>query len=89
MSLVADTLVPFQPRESNMSFSFGLLLYAILGLASTGLRMGQGAVAEDALFCGLFWPMDVTRRWIELVMRALLRAGWEEGRAAGRAAGRA
>jgi hypothetical protein len=37
----------------------------------TGLRMGQGAVAEDALFCGLFWPMDVTRRWIELVMRAL------------------
>lgn len=64
-----------------MSLSLGLFLYVVLGLALGWLRKSQGVRATDALFSGLFWPMDQTRRWIELTVRALLKIDAEQGRA--------
>lgn len=62
-----------------MSLSLALLLYVTLGLAWSGLRLGCGTRAGDAMFCGVFWPMDIARRWIELVVVGLLRTRWETG----------
>lgn len=58
-----------------MSLSLGILLYASLALALSRLRLRQGGRFEDALFCGLFWPMELSRRWIELVVHTLFSVG--------------
>ncbi len=60
-----------------MSIGLAAVLYASLGLALAGLRLTQGARADDALFTGLFWPLEVTRRWIDVMVRALIRTEWE------------
>lgn len=57
-----------------MNFSLGLTLYLSLGLAMSRLRRSQGMSPGDALFCGLFWPLDLLRRGIELLVRGLLQA---------------
>lgn len=55
-----------------MSFSLGMTLYFFLGLALSQLRRSQGMTAGDALFCGMFWPLDLLRRGIELLVRGFL-----------------
>lgn len=50
-----------------MTFSLGFTLYVALGLALAQLRYSQGTPIGDALFCGLFWPLDIFRRGIELL----------------------
>lgn len=60
-----------------MSLELASLLYASLGLALTKLRLEQGIGVGDALFGGLFWPLEVARRWIDLTVRALIRAECE------------
>lgn len=62
-----------------MSFSLGLLLYLTLGLALSQLRISQGVRPGDALFGGLFWPLDLVRRWIDVLVGVLLKTGWEKG----------
>ncbi len=57
-----------------MNFSLSLTLYLVLGLALTLLRRSQGMFLEDALFCGMFWPLDLLRRGIELLVRGLFQA---------------
>ncbi|HNC99824.1 MAG TPA: hypothetical protein PKW90_27095 [Myxococcota bacterium] len=57
-----------------MSPELLITLYASLGLAWTGLRLGRGEEAGNALFAGLFWPLDLPRRWIELMARGLVGA---------------
>jgi len=57
-----------------MNFSLGITLYLSLGLALALLRRSQGMSREDALFCGLFWPLDLLRRGIELLVRSLVQA---------------
>jgi hypothetical protein len=56
-----------KPQETNMDFSLTLTLYLSLGLALTQLRLSQGMTLSDALFCGMFWPLELLRRWIELL----------------------
>jgi hypothetical protein len=51
-----------------MNFSLSLTLYLSLGLALTLLRRSQGMAFSDALFCGVFWPLELMRRGIELLM---------------------
>ncbi|MBK9326380.1 MAG: hypothetical protein KBF24_00360 [Thiobacillaceae bacterium] len=58
-----------------MSTSLGLTLYLILGLALARLRLAQGCRPGDALFGGLFWPLDFSRRWIDLLVALVLDAG--------------
>ena len=58
-----------------MSTSLGLTLYLILGLALARLRLAQGYRPGDALFGGLFWPLDLSRRWIDLLVALVLDAG--------------
>ena len=58
-----------------MSTSLGLTLYLILGLALARLRLAQGYRPGDALVGGLFWPLDLGRRWIELLVALLLEPG--------------
>ncbi|MDP2788157.1 MAG: hypothetical protein Q8O79_08800 [Pseudomonadota bacterium] len=55
-----------------MNFSLGITLYLSLGLALTLLRRSQGMSREDALFCGLFWPLELLRRAIELLVGRLV-----------------
>ncbi|OYY94999.1 MAG: hypothetical protein B7Y41_05455 [Hydrogenophilales bacterium 28-61-23] len=57
-----------------MNFSLSLTLYLSLGLALTQLRRNQGMPLSDALFCGVFWPLDLSRRGIELLVRSVFRA---------------
>ena len=64
-----------------MSFSLALLLYLTLGLALSLLRINQGVRPGDALFGGLFWPLDLMCRWIDVLIGGLLKAGWEKGSA--------
>ncbi len=56
-----------------MSLALGIALYLFPGLAWSLLRHSQGMLAADALFCGLFWPFDVVRRGIELLVRGLVQ----------------
>jgi hypothetical protein len=81
VSLAIDTLTPSVSKESNMSFSLGLLLYMTLGLSLSLLRISQGVRSDDALFVGLFWPLDLMRRWIDVLIGVLLRAGLDNGMA--------
>jgi hypothetical protein len=81
VSLSFDTLTPSESKESNMSFSLGLLLYLTLGLALSLLRISQGVRTGDALFAGLFWPLDLMCRWIDVLVGVLLRAGLDNGMA--------
>mgnify|MGYP001765119755 CR=1 FL=1 len=74
---MAANLAPFSFLERDMSLELAAMLYASLGLALAGLRLGQGMGVGDALFGGLFWPLDLARCWIELTVRALLSAGCE------------
>jgi hypothetical protein len=60
--------------ENNMSFSLGMTLYFFLGLALSQLRRSQGMAAGDALFCGMFWPLDLLRQGIELLVHSLIHA---------------
>ena len=55
-----------------MSFSLGIALYFSLGLALSQLRISQGLALGDALFSGVFWPFDLLRRGIELLVRGFL-----------------
>lgn len=64
-----------------MNPGFAVLMYGCVGLALCVLRLGQGGQWGDALFSGLFWPLDLSRRLIELVVHALVDTVWEEGRA--------
>lgn len=57
-----------------MDFSLTLTLYLSLGMALTLLRRSQGMLLPDALFCGVFWPLEVLRRWIDLLVRSLVQA---------------
>lgn len=57
-----------------MDFSLYLVLYFALGLAMTQLKCRQGRPLADALFHGLFWPLDLSRRGIELLVRSLFQA---------------
>ncbi len=57
-----------------MTFSLGITLYLFLGLALSQLRRGEGMPHADALFCGVFWPFDLSRRGIELLVRGLVQA---------------
>ena len=61
-----------------MNPSLSLVLYLALGLALTLLRHRQGMAFSDALFCGVFWPLELLRRWIELLVRSLVQfdAAW-------------
>ena len=61
-----------------MNLSLSLTLYLSLGLALTLLRRRQGMALSDALFCGMFWPLELMRRWIDLLVRSLFQA--EAGR---------
>jgi hypothetical protein len=63
-----------------MSTSLGLTLYLILGLALARLRLAQGSRLGDALFGGLFWPLDWCRRWIDLLVGMLLDTGGSKTR---------
>lgn len=58
-----------------MSLGLEMLLYASLVLALSGLRLRQGKRMGDALFSGLFWPMELSRKWIELLVQTLAREG--------------
>lgn len=49
-----------------------LILYGVLGVSLGSLRAGQGWAFEDALFSGLFWPLDLSRRCIDLLMGVLV-----------------
>lgn len=57
-----------------MSFNLTLTLYLSLGLALAQLRRNQGMALSDALFCGVFWPLELLRRGIELLVRSLVQA---------------
>jgi hypothetical protein len=57
-----------------MNFSLSLTLYLALGLALTLLRRRQGMAFSDALFCGVFWPLELLRRWIDLLVHSLVQA---------------
>ncbi len=63
-----------------MSLDLALLLYLTLGLALSLLRIDEGVRPGDALFGGLFWPLDLMRRWIDALVGILLRASWEKER---------
>ncbi len=52
-----------------MSLIMGIALYVLLGLALSQLRFSQGLPLGDALFSGAFWPCDLFRRGIELLLR--------------------
>jgi len=67
----------FNALELNMSVLMGWLLYLALGLALSALRVRQNVRPADALFAGLFWPLDQSRRWIEAVVGVLVKPGWE------------
>jgi hypothetical protein len=56
-----------------MNFSLSLTLYLALGLALTLLRRRQGMAFSDALFCGVFWPLELMRRGIELLVRRVFQ----------------
>lgn len=56
-----------------MNTSLGLTLYIALGSALALLRRSQGMSFGDALFCGVFWPLDLLRRSIELLIRGLFQ----------------
>ena len=60
-----------------MSCLMGWLLYLALGLALSVLRVRQNVRPADALFVGLFWPMELSRRWIEVVVGVLMNPGWD------------
>ncbi len=60
-----------------MNFSLSLTLYLSLGLAMTLLRRSQGMAFGDALFCGVFWPLELLRRWIDLLVGRLAAAPCE------------
>ena len=55
-----------------MNASLALFFYLSLGLALAGLRATQGARSLDALFAGLFWPIDLARHGIDLLVAGLL-----------------
>ncbi|MEW5789200.1 MAG: hypothetical protein AB1899_15250 [Pseudomonadota bacterium] len=63
-----------------MSPALALSLYVILALSLTVLRLNQGWRPGDALFNGLFWPADLGRRGIDLLMAGLLDLAGQEGR---------
>lgn len=52
-----------------MSLIMAIALYVLLGLALSLLRFSQGLPLGDALFSGAFWPCDLFRRGIELLLR--------------------
>jgi hypothetical protein len=56
-----------------MNLSLSLVLYLALGLALTLLRRRQGMALSDALFCGVFWPLEWLRRWIDLLVWRLVQ----------------
>jgi hypothetical protein len=62
-----------QTKENVMSMALGIALYLFPGLALSLLRRSQGMHGADALFCGLFWPFDMARRGIELLVRGLVQ----------------
>jgi hypothetical protein len=66
-------LSPSKLQETNMDFSLTLTLYLSLGLALTQLRRSQGMTLSNALFCGVFWPLELLRRWIDLLVRSVFR----------------
>jgi hypothetical protein len=66
-------LSPSKPKETNMDFSLNLALYFSLALALTLLRRSQGLSLPDALFCGVFWPLELLRRWIDLLVGRLVQ----------------
>ena len=45
-----------------MNLSLSIMIYLSLGIALTQLRRNQGLSPSDALFCGLFWPIDLLTR---------------------------
>lgn len=55
-----------------MDFSLTLTLYFSLGIALALLRRAQGMSFGDALFCGVFWPLELLRRWIDLLVGRLV-----------------
>jgi hypothetical protein len=55
-----------------MSPTLIVLLYLSLGLALSILRLGQGRPTGDALFGGLFWPMEWAACGIRLAAEDLL-----------------
>jgi len=55
-----------------MNASLALFFYLSLGLALAGLRTTQGARAADALFTGLFWPIEFARHGIDLLIARCL-----------------
>ena len=57
-----------------MNLSLSLTLYLSLGLAMSLLRRSQGMAFGDALFCGLFGPLDLLRQGIDLLVRSLFQA---------------
>lgn len=56
-----------------MSFSLAIVFYLFLGLALAYLRRRQGMALDDAAFCGLFWPFDLIRCGIDLLVHRLLQ----------------
>lgn len=88
VSLSVAKLTPPKRLEMNMNLGLGVLLYLSLGLALSLLRSGQGLSPGDALFCGLFWPMELMRRWIEVLVDLLLGSGREEQERGGAPRGR-
>jgi hypothetical protein len=62
----------------DMDASLAVLLYLLPGLALSLLRFGQGMSPGDASFRGLFWPMEVMRGWIEILVALLLGPGRED-----------
>lgn len=55
-----------------MSLTLTTLLYLSLGLALSYLRLDQGWRWGDALFGGLFWPLDWGARGIKVMADSIL-----------------
>jgi hypothetical protein len=61
-------------RGIDMSLQLAIALYLGLGLALGQLRRRQGMKTDDAAFCGLFWPFDLLRHGIDLLVNRLIQA---------------
>ena len=55
-----------------MSLTLACLLYFSPALALGVLRLNQGRRWDDAWFSGLFWPLGLCGRWIEVTAQGVV-----------------
>jgi hypothetical protein len=75
VSLLDATVFPSVETETGMQAELKLTIYLVLALALASLRARAGSPPADALFRGLFWPVELTRCWIEVLVGRVLKAG--------------